>query len=146
MEPRVHVITLGVADVERALDFYRRLGWGPGAIVGTEFPPTAESPGGTAAQVQLEGGLFLMLYGHGDLERDAGTALAPGTGPFSLGHLVESRDAVDEALRSAVAAGATVTDPAHERPWGIYSGYFQDPDGHLWEVIWNQAMGPASGG
>jgi uncharacterized glyoxalase superfamily protein PhnB len=59
---------------------------------------------------------------------------------------VDSRAAVDEALRAAVAAGATVTDPAHERPWGIYSGYFQDPDGHLWEVICNPAMGPAPGG
>ncbi len=87
-----------------------------------------------------------MLYGHGDLEKDAGTALANGTGAFSLGHLVESREAVDEALRSAVAAGGTVTDPAHERPWGIYSGYFQDLDGHLWEVICNPAMEPASGG
>jgi catechol 2,3-dioxygenase-like lactoylglutathione lyase family enzyme len=143
LAPRIDVITLGVADVERALDFYRRLGWGPGVVVGTEFPATAESAGGTAGQIELEGGLLLMFYGRADLEKDAATALPVGPGPFSMGHLVASRDAVDEALRSAVEAGGTVTDPAHDRPWGIYSGYFQDLDGHLWEVISNPATGGA---
>ena len=142
MRPRVHVVTLGVADIERSLGFYRRLGWGPGAVVGTEFEATAESPGGAAGQLVLEDGLLLMFYGRHDLERDAGTALSPGPGPFSLGHLVESRAAVDEALQAAVDAGGTLADAAHERPWGIYSGYFQDPDGHLWEVISNPASGP----
>jgi predicted lactoylglutathione lyase len=56
---------------------------------------------------------------------------------FSIGHAVQSKEAVDTLLRQAKAAGATVTDEPHERPWGIYSGYFKDLDGHLWEVIWN---------
>ncbi|HEY2365823.1 MAG TPA: VOC family protein, partial [Polyangiaceae bacterium] len=57
-----------------------------------------------------------------------------------VGHAVESREAVDAVLSSARAAGATLTDTAHDRPWGIYSGYFADPDGHLWEVLWNAAL------
>lgn len=146
MEPRVHVVTLGVADVERSLEFYQHLGWGPGTVVGTEYPATAESAGGTAGQIELDGGLLLMFYGRDDLEKDAGTALSPAPGPFSLGHLVDSRAAVDEALQAAVDAGGRVTDTAHERPWGIYSGYFQDPDGHLWEVVSNPAMGPGAEG
>ena len=146
MEPRIHVVTLGVADVERSLEFYRRLGWGPGTVVGTEYPATAESAGGTAGQIELDGGLLLMVYGRDDLEKDAATALSPTPGAFSLGHLVGSRAAVDEALRAAVDAGGRVTDTAHERPWGIYSGYFQDPDGHLWEVISNPATGAAAEG
>ena len=58
-------------------------------------------------------------------------------GEFSLGHFVSNRPEVDALLARAEAAGATLTDQAHERPWGIYSGYFRDPDGHLWEIIWN---------
>lgn len=54
--------------------------------------------------------------------------------------MVESREPVHALLAKAQAAGATVTEPPHERPWGIYSGYFKDPDGHLWEVIWNPQM------
>jgi uncharacterized glyoxalase superfamily protein PhnB len=60
----------------------------------------------------------------------------PSSTEFSLGYFVASKDEVDQILNQAKAAGATVTDPAHDRPWGIYSGYFRDPDGHLWEVIW----------
>jgi uncharacterized protein len=59
---------------------------------------------------------------------------------FSIGQLVESRDAVDATLALAEAAGATITDQPHDRPFGIYSGYFTDPDGHLWEIIWNPAV------
>ena len=142
MARRVDVITLAVADVERSLDFYRRLGW-PGSVVGTEHPPTADSAGGTAGQMALDGGLLLMVYGRDDLAKDAATTLSPSPGPFSLGHLVDSGAAVDDTLRLATEAGATVTEPARHRPWGIYSGYFQDPDGHLWEIIWNAAMATA---
>jgi hypothetical protein len=61
------------------------------------------------------------------------------SGEFSIGHLVASRDDVDTLLARAEAAGATTTGPAHDRPWGIYSGYFRDLDGHLWEIIWNSS-------
>ena len=61
----------------------------------------------------------------------------PKTGEFSIGHAVASKAGVDAQLARAEAAGATVTVAARERPWGIYAGYFRDPDGHLWEVMWN---------
>jgi catechol 2,3-dioxygenase-like lactoylglutathione lyase family enzyme len=132
MRPLVHVLTLGVADLERSLAFYRELGFQSEGIIGTEFP------GGTAAMFELEGGLILALYGRKDLERDANTTFdAPGRGEFSIGHLVRSREEVDTVLALAQAAGATLTEEPYDRPWGIYSGYFRDPDGHLWEVIWN---------
>ena len=61
----------------------------------------------------------------------------PQTGEFSIGHIVGSKEEVDALLERAAEAGATLTDQPHDRPWGIYSGYFRDPDGHLWEIIWN---------
>jgi uncharacterized protein len=132
MRPRIHVLTLGVADLERSLAFYRALGFESEGIIGTEFP------GGTAAMFDLEDGLIFALYGREDLERDANATFdAPGRGEFSIGHLVASRREVDAVLEAAQAAGATLTEDPRDRPWGIYSGYFRDPDGHLWEVIWN---------
>lgn len=132
MRARIHVITLGVSDLERSLAFYRALGLESEGIIGTEFP------GGTAAMFDLDGGLILALYGRDDLAADANATFdAPGRGEFSIGHLVASREDVDAVLQQAVAAGATLTEEPHDRPWGIYSGYFRDPDGHLWEVIWN---------
>ena len=129
---RIHMLTLGVADLERSLAFYRALGFESDGVIGTEFP------GGAAAMFELEGGLVLALYGRGDLEQDANATFdAPGRGEFSIGQLVASRDDVDRVLAAAQAAGATLTEEPYDRPWGIYSGYFRDPDGHLWEVIWN---------
>jgi uncharacterized protein len=138
MRSRIHVLTLGVADLERSLAFYRALGFESEGMIGTEFP------GGTAAMFELEDGLILALYGREDLERDANATFdAPGQGEFSIGHLVASREEVDSVLEAARAAGATLTEEPHDRPWGIYSGYFRDPDGHLWEVIWNPRAAPA---
>ena len=68
--------------------------------------------------------------------------LTHGGVEFSLGYIAESRNAVDKLLQKAEAAGARLTDKPHDRPWGIYSGYFQDPDGHLWEIIWNPQLLP----
>jgi catechol 2,3-dioxygenase-like lactoylglutathione lyase family enzyme len=145
MQPRIHVITLGVSDLEQSLAFYRALGLESPGVIGTEFRGDDDNPGGAAAMFELHGGLILALYGRTDLEQDANATFdAPGSGEFSLGHLVGSRDEVDAVLAGAEAAGATLTEPPHERPWGIYSGYFRDPDGHLWEVIWNQRHAPAS--
>ena len=93
---------------------------------------------------ELEGGLTLALYPRNQLAKDGGIEVPPAdSGLFSIGHLVASRSEVDQLLELARAAGATVTDEPHERPWGIYSGYFRDPDGHLWEIIWNPPGGPA---
>jgi uncharacterized protein len=139
MESRIHVITLAVADLDRALAFYREgLGFDSTGVIGTEFVGDAENPAGAAAMFHLDGNLILALYPRTELAKDAGIPFGePKSGEFSIGHLVASRADVDALLAQAEAAGATLTGPAHDRPWGIYSGYFRDLDGHLWEIIWN---------
>ena len=136
------VIPLAVADLEPALAFYRRLGLESNGIVGTEWKDEATGANGAIALFKLEGGLLLNLYPRTELAKDAAIpAGRPQSGEFSLAQLVRDRSAVDELLENAEAAGATVT-PAHDRPWGIYSGYFRDPDGHLWEIIWHPNRAP----
>lgn len=139
MEPQVHVITLAVENLERALEFYRDgLGLVTRGIVGTEFTGDEANPAGAVIMFQLEGGLTLALYPRTELAKDAGVPFAaPKTGEFSIGQIVAAREDVDALLARAKAAGALVTDEPHERAWGIYSGYFRDPDGHLWEIIWS---------
>jgi hypothetical protein len=140
------VITLAVDNLERALAFYRQgLGFDSPGVVATEFHDDVSGADGAIAAFTLEGGLILSLYPRSDLAKDAGVPLAPSkTGEFSIGHLVSDRASVDALLGQAAAAGATILDTARDRPWGIYSGYFQDPDGHLWEVIHNPNLGPAA--
>ncbi|HEV7162771.1 MAG TPA: VOC family protein [Solirubrobacteraceae bacterium] len=142
MEARVHIVTLAVADLERALAFYRDgLGLESRGVVGTEFVGDDVTPDGAIALFELQGGLILSLYPRSELAKDAKVPLgAPKSGEFSLGHAVESRAAVDALLGQAQAAGATLTDAPYDRPWGIYSGYFRDPDGHLWEILWNPRL------
>ena len=137
MKPRVDVLTLAVADLGRALAFYRDgLGLPTEGVIGEQWAGDEQNASGAAAMFELDGGLILALYP--DLAKDADIPRpAPQSGAFSIGQLVDSREAVDELLARAEAAGATLLEPARERPWGIYSGYFQDLDGHLWEVIWN---------
>jgi hypothetical protein len=145
MEPRVDVLTLAVNDLERALAFYRALGLESPGVIGTEFEGDDDTPAGAAAMFELAGGLTLALYPRSELAKDADVALGPPkSGEFSIGQLVEARADVDAVLARAEEAGATVTEAPHERPWGIYSGYFRDLDGHLWEIIWNPRRG-ASG-
>jgi uncharacterized protein len=135
------VITLAVADLERALAFYRSLGLESNGVVGTEWTDEETGANGAIALFRLEGGLLLNLYPRSDLAKDAAIpAGEPQSGEFSLAQVVHRRDDVDELLAKAAAAGATVT-PAHDRPWGIYSGYFRDLDGHLWEIIWRPRDG-----
>jgi catechol 2,3-dioxygenase-like lactoylglutathione lyase family enzyme len=137
VKPRLDVITLAVADLERALAFYRSLGLESNGIVATQWTDELTGANGAIAIFELEGGLLLSLYPRDDLAKDAEVPVGPPqSGEFSLAQLVHSRDAVDEVLEEAAVAGAAITPP-HDRPWGIYSGYFRDPDGHLWEVIWN---------
>jgi catechol 2,3-dioxygenase-like lactoylglutathione lyase family enzyme len=142
MKPRIQIITLAVADLDRSLSFYRdRLGLPSDGLIGTEFKGDATTPDGTAATFVLGGRLILSIYPRTELAKDAGVAFAPAkAGEFSIGHVVASRAEVDEVIAQAEAAGASVTDRPHDRPWGIYSGYFQDPDGHLWEILWNPAI------
>lgn len=142
MKPRIHVITLAVSGLNRALGFYRDgLGLESTGVVGAEFVGDETTPAGAAAMFQLHGGLLLALYPRTELAKDATIPFGPPkVGEFSLGHAVTSKAAVDALLAQAVAAGATLTDQPHDRPWGIYSGYFRDLDGHLWEILWNPAL------
>jgi catechol 2,3-dioxygenase-like lactoylglutathione lyase family enzyme len=133
----VHVLTLGVDDLERALRFYRDgLGLKSPGIVGTEFQGSATAPAGAVAMFTLDDGLILALYPRSELAKDAGVeqTRVAGSG-ISIGYLVDAREDVDRVLDLAVRAGGTVIGEPHERAWGIYSGYFSDPDGHLWEVV-----------
>jgi uncharacterized protein len=142
MQPRIHVITLAVDDLERALAFYRDgLGLDSPGIGGTEFEGDEANPAGAVAMFRLQGGLILSLYPRSELAKDAKVPLGPPkTGEFSIGHVVGSREEVEALLARAEAAGAALTGEPHDRPWGIYSGYFRDPDGHLWEVVWNPEL------
>jgi uncharacterized protein len=137
------VITLAVDDLERALAFYRDgLGFRSEGMIGTGWSDERTGAKGAVALFELDNGLILSLYPRRDLALDAEVDPLPSQpGAFSLGQLVQSREDVDEVLRRAELAGATVTR-ARDRPWGIYSGYFHDPDGHLWEVIWNPTRPP----
>jgi predicted lactoylglutathione lyase len=142
VEPRLNVITLAVADLEHSLAFYRRLGFESNGIIGSEWVDERTGANGAVAMFELEGGLLLNLYPRDDLAKDAEIRVGPPqSGEFSLAQLVRTRDQVDELLASAAAAGASIT-PAHDRPWGIYSGYFRDLDGHLWEIIWHPSREP----
>jgi uncharacterized protein len=145
MDPRIDAITLAVEDLERALEFYRDgLGLESEGVTGTEYAGDDTTPAGAAAFFRLQGGLTLALYPRTELAKDADVPLAQ-TGGFSIGHAVASEAEVDALLARAEAAGGTVTGQAHDRPWGIYSGYFQDPDGHLWEVLWVRGGQTADG-
>jgi catechol 2,3-dioxygenase-like lactoylglutathione lyase family enzyme len=142
VNPRIHVLTLAVSDLERALAFYREgLGLDSPGVIGTEFPGDETSPAGAVAMFDLDRGLILALWPRTELAKDAEIPLRPPkTGEFSIGHAVASKEDVDALLAQAEAAGATLTGPPHERPWGLYSGYFRDPDGHLWEILWNPRL------
>jgi len=135
MKPRIKVVTLGVDDLEAALAFYRDgLGLRTKGIVGTEFED------GAVVFFEMNDGLVLALWPRPALARDAKVAVGSRSATeLSLGHNVGSKEEVDAVMAQAAAAGARVTDPAGDRFWGGYAGYFQDPDGHLWEVAWNPA-------
>lgn len=133
MKPRITVITLGVDDLETSLRFYRDgLGFPTDGIVGQEFEH------GAVVFVQLQVGLRLALWPRASIAHDSGLAASPHSPTnMTLGHNAASKAEVDAVMTTAVAAGAVIVKPAHATFWGGYSGYFQDPDGHLWEVVWN---------
>lgn len=138
MKPRITVITIGVDDLERALKFYRDgLGLKTEGIVGKEFEY------GAVAFFDLEAGLKLAIWPRKSLAHDSGLALGkPSATEISLGHNVASKAEVHAVMEQAKAAGAIIVKPAQDTFWGGYSGYFQDPDQHLWEVVWNSQMLP----
>lgn len=133
MKPRITLITLGVDDLDRSLAFYRDgLGFKTQGIVGKEFEH------GAAAFFDLEAGLKLALWPRKSLAHDTELRVGPPSATeFSIGHNVNSKAEVDAVTEQARKAGATIVKPAHDTFWGGYSAYFQDPDGHLWEVAWN---------
>jgi catechol 2,3-dioxygenase-like lactoylglutathione lyase family enzyme len=133
MKQRIKVLTLGVSDLERSLAFYRDgMGLSTNGIVGQEFED------GAVVFFNMNDDLILALYPTASLSKDAKiTATQARLGAVSIGHIVKSKDAVDAVMKQAEQAGAVITDPAHDRFWGGYSGYFHDPDGHLWEIAWN---------
>jgi catechol 2,3-dioxygenase-like lactoylglutathione lyase family enzyme len=142
MDAKIFFITLAVEDLDRSLAFYRDgLGWQTEGIAGREFHDEVTGADGTIAVFTLEGGLLLALYERTNLAKDASLpAGPPSSTEFSLGIPAASRGEVDRLLGQAQAAGGTLTAPAHMRPFGVYSGYFTDPDGHLFEIAWNPGV------
>ena len=138
MKPRVTVITLGVDDLERALRFYRDgLGLRTDGMMGREFDH------GAVAFFDLQDQLKLAIWPRASIAHDTGLPLqAAAATEFTLGHNVASRTEVDAIMAQAAACGATIVKPAAETFWGGYAGYFQDPDQHLWEVVWNPQLLP----
>ena len=126
MEPRVSLITLGVADLVRARAFYEQLGF------------KASSIGGGAVVFLQAGPMAICLWSRGELAKDAGVADGPVSfRGIAIAHNVRSKEAVDATLGEAERAGGKITKPGHDADWGGRTGYFADPDGHLWEVAWN---------
>ena len=132
MKPRISVLTLGVADLERSLLFYRDgLGLPTQGVVGQEFEH------GAVAFFDLSGGLKLAIWAQGDIAHDTGLPVSPvSSTAMTIGHNVRRKEEVDEVMASAAAAGAEIVKPAQDAFWGGYCGYFRDPDGHIWELMY----------
>ena len=126
MQPRLTLVTLGVADIDRSRAFYEAWGW---------KASSASQPSVVFFQAN---GLALALFGRSDLAADAGVEDRPtGFAAVTLAYNARSKAEADEVYARAVAAGARPVKPLQDVFWGGYSGYFADPDGHLWEVAWN---------
>lgn len=139
MKPRITVITVGVDDLERSLRFYRDgLGLKTEGIVGKEFEH------GAVAFFDLQSGVKLAIWPRRSISHDSGVPMGNASPTeFTLGHNVTSTAEVDAVMKQAKAAGAVIVKTAQKTFWGGYAGYFQDPDGHLWEVLWNPQLLPA---
>jgi catechol 2,3-dioxygenase-like lactoylglutathione lyase family enzyme len=138
MKPRISVITLGVDDLAKAVVFYRDgLGLSTEGIIGAEFEH------GAVAFFDMSASLKLALWARADLAHDTGLPrAAPSPTDLTIGHNVINRAEVDAVMEQARRAGATIIKVAQETFYGGYAGYFQDPDGHLWEVVWNPQFLP----
>jgi len=138
MKPRVSFITLGVDDLDRAVQFYRDgLGLETPGIIGTEFEH------GAVAFFDMQPGLKLALWPRASLAHDTEVPQGPRSATeFALAHNVADKDEVNQVMQQAATAGAQIVKSARDTFWGGYAGYFQDPDGHLWEVAWNPQILP----
>lgn len=138
MKPRITMLTLGVDDLESSVKFYRdSLGFPTEGIVGKEFEH------GAVAHFDLQAGLKLALFARANLANDAEIAKSDRSPTeFSFGHNVRSTEEVDTIMRQAETGGANIIKSARKTFWGGYAGYFQDPDGHLWEIAWNPSFLP----
>ena len=138
MNARISVLTIGVDNLQRSLVFYRDgLGLGTEGIVGTEFER------GAVVFFDLAGGLKLALWARDNIAWDSSVSRAqPSATEFTLGHNVRTQEEVDTVIAQAERAGARIVKRPAATFWGGYAGYFQDPDGHLWEVLWNPQLLP----
>jgi uncharacterized protein len=125
MEQRVSLVTLGVADLARAREFYRRMGW-------VESPASMDEVGFFQA-----GGMVIALWSRDALAEDSTVTDTGGWGGITVAYNTRSPEEVDEVIEQARAAGATIGREPAETVWGGYSGVFIDPDGHPWEVAHN---------
>jgi len=136
MKPRITVITIGVDNLEKSVAFYRDgLSLPTQGIIGTEFEH------GAVAFFDLQAGVRLAVWPRASIAHDTGMPPGPPSATeFTLGHNVTSKEEVDTVMAQAQKAGARLVKPAQETFWGGYAGYFQDPDGHLWEIVWNPQL------
>jgi predicted lactoylglutathione lyase len=125
MEQRISLVTLGVADLERARRFYEALGW------------SSDSKPEDDVVFFQAGGIIVGLWGRAELTEDSGVVDTGGSAGMTLAHNVRSPEEVDATLAEAVRAGAKIARPGTATFWGGYSGVFHDPDGHPWEVAHN---------
>lgn len=141
MKPRISVLTLGVIDLEQSLVFYRDgLGLPTEGIVGREFEH------GAVAFFDLAGGLKLAIFSQEDISHDTGLPKSPiSSTALTIAHNVLSKGEVDEIMNEAERAGAEIIKPTRDTFYGGYAGYFRDPNGHLWEVVWNPHLLPSDG-
>lgn len=140
MKPGISVLTLGVADLEKSVAFYRDgLGLATEGIIGKEFEY------GAVAFFDLQSGLKLALWPRKSIAHDTGIPLQhPSPLEFTIGHNVVNKEEVNAVMKLAEKAGATIIKPASDTFWGGYAGYFQDPDGHLWEIVYNPEFLPGT--
>ena len=133
MKPHITVITLGVDDIERSLRFYRDgLGFATEGIIGQDFEY------GAVVFIDLQPGLRLALWPRKSIAHDTGLPLTPACPTeITIGHNVANAAEVDAVMATAKQAGAIIVKSAHKTFWGGYAGYFQDPDSHVWEIVFN---------
>jgi catechol 2,3-dioxygenase-like lactoylglutathione lyase family enzyme len=136
VKPRITVITIGVNDLEKSVKFYQDgLGLPTQGIVGTEFEH------GAVAFFDLHNSLKLAVWPRTSIAHDSTIPLqSPSATEFTIGHNVGTKEEVDVVMKQAQNAGANIIKPAEATFYGGYAGYFQDPDGHLWEIVWNPQM------
>lgn len=138
MKPQISVLTLGVKDLEKSVKFYRDgLGFSTEGITGEEFKH------GAVAFFDLQSGLKLALWPRTSIAHDTGISVQnPSALEFTLGHNVVSKEEVNRVMELAENSGAKIIKPAADTFWGGYAGYFQDPDSHLWEIVYNPDLIP----